>query len=239
MDYNEGLIAYILGATSTTHPINAAVYHVGWAQSGAIKSEALQCNIPVLLNHGGANDSVDTLFWAHYYYLTLDPRDLTDRYANYWDEVRNHTQIILEHCIQNPNKFSDYFYKNWDLIASYSQNTDGSTGYSDHSPTNDRGVISPTASFYSFPYTPEASMKYLHYLYEEKQEDYIGITGPIDAYAPHFKWKTERYLAIEQGTIAQMIENHKTELFSNLFMNATEIRSGLVALGFTPTLRGF
>ena len=119
--------------------------------------------------------------------MTLDPRGLTDRYANYWDVVRNHAQIVLEHCVQNPNEFSDYSHKNWGLTASYSRNTDGSTGYSDHSPTNDRGVISPTAALSSFPYIPVASMKYLRYLYEEKQEDYIGITGPIDAYAPHFQ----------------------------------------------------
>ncbi|MDG1386289.1 MAG: glucoamylase family protein [Flavobacteriaceae bacterium] len=237
--YNEGLIAYILGAASPTYPINAAVYHEGWAQNGAIKSETQQYNIPVLLNHGGVNDSVGPLFWSHYSYLTLDPRGLTDRYANYWDVVRNHTQIVLEHCIQNPNEFSYYSDKNWGLTASYSRNTDGSTGYSDHSPTNDRGVISPTAALSSFPYTPEASMKYLRYLYEEKQEDYIGIAGPIDAYAPHFQWKTQRYLAIDQGTIGPMIENHKTQLFWNLFMNAPEIRSGLVTLGFTSTQHGF
>ena len=135
------------------------------------------------------------------------------------------------------NEFSYYSDKNWGLTASYSRNTDGSTGYSDHSPTNDRGVISPTAALSSFPYTPEASMKYLRYLYEEKQEDYIGIAGPIDAYAPHFQWKTQRYLAIDRGTIGPMIENHKTQLFWNLFMNAPEIRSGLVTLGFTWILK--
>jgi hypothetical protein len=237
--YNEGLIAYIFGAASPTYPINAVVYHEGWAQNGAIKSEAQQYNIPVLLNHGEVNDSVGPLFWAHYSYLTLDPRGLTDRYANYWDVVRNHTQIVLEHCIQNPNEFSGYSDKNWGLTASYSRNADGSTGYSDHSPTNDRGVISPTAALSSLPYTPEASMKYLRYLYEEKQEDYIGIAGPIDAYASHYQWKTQQYLAIDQGTIGPMIENHKTQLFWNLFMNAPEIRSGLVTLGFTSTQNGF
>ena len=147
--YNEGLI----GAASPKYPINAVVYHEGWAQNVAIKSEAQQYNIPVLLNHGGVNDSVGPLFWAHYSYLTLDPRGLTDRYANYWDVVRNHTQIVLEHCIQNPNEFSGYSDKNWGLTASYSRNADGSTGYSDHSPTNDRGVISPTTAFSSLPYT--------------------------------------------------------------------------------------
>ena len=119
----------------------------------------------MLLNHGGASDSVGPLFWAHYSYLTLDPRGLTDRYANDWDVVCNHTQIVLEHYDQNPNEFSGYSDKNWGLTASYSRNTDGSKGYSDHSPRNDREVISPTAALSSFPYTPEASMKYLRYLY--------------------------------------------------------------------------
>ena len=51
--------------------------------------------------------------------------------------------------------------------------------------------------------------------------------------------KTQRYLAIDQGTIGPMIENHKTQLFWNLFMNTPEIRSGLVTLGFTSTQHGF
>jgi len=29
-------------------------------------------------------------------------------------------------------------------------------------------------------------MKYLRCLYEEKQQDYIGISGLIDAYAHHY-----------------------------------------------------
>jgi hypothetical protein len=41
---------------------------------------------------------------------------------------------------------------------------------------------------------------------------------------------TPRYLAIDQGTIAPMIENYRTGLLWNLFMNAAEI--GLVKLGF-------
>ena len=110
--YNEDLIAYIFGAASPTHPIDAAVYHEGWAQNGVIKSKAQQYNIPVLLNHGGASDSVGPLFWVYYSYLTLDPRGLIDLYANYWNVVHNHTQIVLEHCIQNPNEFSGYSDKN-------------------------------------------------------------------------------------------------------------------------------
>jgi len=41
------------------------------------------------------------------------------------------------------------------------------------------------------------------------------------------------YLAIDQLTIAPMIENYRTGLLWNLFMEAPEIREGLKKLGFT------
>jgi hypothetical protein len=33
--WNEGLISYILAASSNTYPIAADVYHQGWARNGA------------------------------------------------------------------------------------------------------------------------------------------------------------------------------------------------------------
>jgi hypothetical protein len=33
------------------------------------------------------------LFWAHYSFVGLDPRDLSDRYADYWGHNINHTMI--------------------------------------------------------------------------------------------------------------------------------------------------
>lgn len=237
--YDEGLIAYILAASSPTHPITADVYHDGWAENGNILSGATKYNIPVIFNHNGANGNVGPLFWAQYSYLTLDPRGLKDRYANYWDVVKNHTQIIFQHCIENPNQFDGYSEKSWGLTASYSRNSDGSTGYAAHQPNNDKGVITPTAALSSIPYTPEESLQVLRYLYEEKQDDYIGIAGPYDAFSQHFQWKTPRYLAINQGTIGPMMENYKTQLFWNLFMNAPEIRQGLINLDFSSNQHGF
>ena len=155
-------------------------------------------NIPLIFNHNGTNDNVGPLFWAHYSYLALDPRGLTDSYANYWDVVKNHTQIIYQHCIQNPNEYNGYNDKCWGLTASYSRNADGSTGYAAHQPNNDTGVITPSAALSSIPYTPEESIKFLRYLYEEMQDEYIGIAGPYDAFSPHYQWKTPRYLAIDQ-----------------------------------------
>jgi len=82
-------------------------------------------------------------------------------------------------------------------------------------------------------------MKFLRFLYEETNNEYIGIAGPYDAFSVHYQWKTQRYLAIDQCTIAPMIENYKTQLFSNLFMNAPEIKQGLVKLGFSFSVRQY
>ena len=43
------------------------------------------------------------------------------------------------------------------------------TGYTVHSPTNDLGMISPTAALAAFPYTPVESMRFLRFLYEKKK----------------------------------------------------------------------
>lgn len=233
--YDECLLAYVLGAASPTHPITTASYHKAWARNGAITNGGSQYGIPVVLNYNGANGNVGPLFWSQYSYLGLDPRGLKDTYADYWKLTQNHSKIINQYCITNPKQWAGYSDKCWGLTASYTRNNDGSTGYTAHQPLNDTGVISPTAALSAFPYTPVESMKFLHYLYDEKKSSLVGIAGPYDAFSPHYNWVTTRYLAIDQGTIAPMIENHRTGLIWKLFMQAPEIKTGLVTLGFSST----
>ncbi|NHN24159.1 beta-glucosidase [Flavobacterium jejuense] len=237
--YNECLVTYVMAAASPTHPISATAYHQGWARNGAIVTSGTKYNIPLIFNHNGATGTVGPMFWAHYSYLGLDPRGLTDQYANYWNLNKNHTDIIYQYCINNPQDWVGYNDKCWGLTASYTRNSDGTTGYTAHQPNNDKGVITPTAALSSFPYKPDAAMRFLRYLYEEKKNNYVGVAGPYDAFSPQYNWVTPRYLAIDQGTIAPMIENHRTGLLWNLFMQAPEIQAGLQSLGFSSTQHGF
>ena len=62
-----------------------------------------------------------------------------------------------------------------------------------------------------------------------------GKYGFYDAFSIQDKWVVPRYLAIDQLTIAPMIENYRSGLLWNLFMNAPEIQLGLKKLGFTYT----
>lgn len=235
--YNECLITYIMAAASPTHPVGAAAYHEAWARDGAIVHGGNRYGIPVIFNYNGSPGNVGPMFWAHYSYLGLDPRGLSDQYANYWDLVVNHAKIQYQYCVTNPYGYLGYGENCWGLTASYTRNQDGTTGYTAHSPTNDRGVISPTAALSSFPYTPTESMKAMRFFYEDEEwkSRLIGVAGPYDAFSVHKDWVTPRYLAIDQGTIVPMIENHRTGMLWNLFMQAPEVKQGLLDLGFSST----
>ncbi|HNX79905.1 MAG TPA: glucoamylase family protein, partial [Prolixibacteraceae bacterium] len=227
--YNECLIMYVLAASSPTHPIRPEVYHDGWALKGAIAKDTVYMGLRTILNfYEHNNDPTGPLFWAHYSYLGLNPKGLKDQYADYWQLNVNHAMIHYRYALENPKKYEGYGEKQWGLTSSYSIN-----GYAGHHPgEEDLGVISPTAALSSFPYTPEQSMTFLRYLYTEA-DSLIGEYGPFDAYSQTHKWFTPRYLAIDQGPIPVMIENHRTGMLWNLFMKNQDVQNGLARLGFT------
>ena len=223
--YNEVLVTYILAASSPNHSITADIYNKGWARNGSFTSGNSQYGYPLILKHNGAETFGGPLFWAHYSYLGLDPRNLKDSYANYWNVNLYHTNINYQYCVNNPGNYEDYGSDCWGLTASYSRNSDGSIGYHAHRPGDDKGVISPTAAISSIPY--------MHYFYQNKDK-LLGPAGFYDAFAPEYNyWVANAYLAIDQGPQIIMIENHRTALLWNLFMQNEDVKKGLDKLGFT------
>jgi hypothetical protein len=230
--YNETLIAYVLGAASPNYSIAKAAYSEGWANNGAIVSTSTQYSLPLVLNHAGGSNYGGPLFFSHYSFLGLNPKNLSDQYGNYWTLAVNHSKINRQYCVSNPKNFVDYGANCWGLTASYSRNSDGSIGYSAHSPSNDLGIISPTAAISSIPYTPSESLSVMHFLYQKKDK-LLGPAGFYDAFSPHNNyWVADAYLAIDQGPQIIMIENHRTGLLWNLFMQNTDVKNGLNKLGF-------
>lgn len=221
--FNECLIMYVLAASSERYPVPAAVYHRGWAQSNFFKNgkEFYGIKLPLGFDYGGP------LFFSHYSFLGLDPRGLSDSYADYWEQNRNHTLINREHCVRNPNSFKGYGPDCWGLTASDTYN-----GYDAHSPTNDNGTITPTAALSAFPYTPEYSMQALKNFYYNKGNKIFGEYGFVDAFNETKDWTAKSYLAIDQGPIIVMIENYRSGLLWKLFMSNPEIQRGLKKLGF-------
>lgn len=221
--YNEALITYFMAATSTSYPINATVYHNGWAKNGGIINGKTFYGItlPVGFDYGGP------LFFAHYSFLGLNPTGLSDNYANYWQQNVNHSLINRQYCINNPKKYPLYSEDCWGLTAS-----DDNTGYGVHEPTRDIGVISPTAALSSMPYTPEESIKVARFLYYKLGDKVWGDYGFYDAFNASAGWWGNSYLAIDQGPIIIMIENYRTGLCWNLFMSAPEVQQAMTKLNF-------
>ena len=231
--YNETLITYVMAASSEEFGISKEVYENGWASNGGLTSAATAYDIPLLVDHAGDSPRGGPLFWAHYSYLGLNPTYLSDGFVNYWNVNVNHSKINYRYCSENPKNFVGYDEGGWGLTASYSRNNDGSLGYNAHGPSNDIGVLSPTAALSSMPYTPDESLEALRYFYSHKDQ-LLGPAGFYDAFSPQNDfWVAEAYLAIDQGPIIIMIENYRTGLLWNLFMQNEDVQKGLDRLGFT------
>ena len=221
--FNECLITYILAESGTKHPVAPSVYHKGWAQGSFFKNGKTFYGhkLPLGFDYGGP------LFFSQYSFMGLDPKGLKDEYADYWEQNQNHTLINRAYCVDNPKKFKGYGENCWGLTAS-----DNYDGYNAQSPTNDLGVITPTAALSAFPYTPKYSMKALRHFYYDLGDKIWGQYGFTDAFSESHDWYAKSYLAIDEGPIVVMIENYRSGLLWNLFMSCPEVKAGLKKLNF-------
>jgi hypothetical protein len=222
--FNEALIIYVLAASSTTHTIEPIVYHNGWARNGDIINGKTFYGYyqPVGWDYGGP------LFFVHYSFLGLDPRNLEDQYGNYWTQNVNHSLINWAYCADNPKNYLGYSNVCWGLTAS-----DQPSGYGVHEPTNDNGTITPSAAVSSLPYSPEQSMDAIRHFYYILGDRLWGPYGFYDAFNVKDNWWADSYIAIDQGPIICLIENQRSGLLWDLFMSSPEVQQGLTKLGFS------
>ncbi len=223
---NEAMIVYLLAIASPTHPVPANLYYDGWAapQNYVNGNEYYGYKIWVGWPLGGP------LFFTHYSFLGFDPRNKQDKFCNYFDNNRNITLINRAFCIANPNGHQGYGPLVWGLTAS-----DNPWGYLAQEPTRDNGTITPTAALSAMPYTPEESFATLKHFYFTYGPRLWGEFGFRDAFNLDQDWFANSVLAIDQGTIAPMIENYRTQLCWNMFMANPEIKTMLDAIGWTET----
>jgi hypothetical protein len=225
--YNECLITYVLALGSPTHAIKPEVYENTWKKSDFYENGKtyLGYKLPLSFPYGGS------LFFAHYSYLSLDPRLMQDEKVNYWKQNLAQTLINYTHCVKEAPKEFGYSSENWGLTASDDYNF-----YDAHSPTNDNGTITPTAALSSFPYTPYQSYQALRYFYLKKGNPLFGNYGFYDAFNASKNWYSNQYLAIDQGPIVVMIENYRSELLWKIGKKTPELWNGLKKMNINPPI---
>ncbi len=221
--WNEGLIVYVLAASSPTHPVDRTVYEQGWAASARNGRTFYDTVLPLGPDLGGP------LFFAHYSFLGLDPRNLSDAFCDsYWAQNVAHARINQAYCAANPKGHAGYGASCWGLTAS-----DYPGGYTASSPTHDTGTIAPTAALASMPYTSEESLAALETFYYVYGDKLWGEYGFKDAFNLDRSWFASSYIAIDQGPIVVMIENYRSALLWDLFMRCPDVKAGLEKLGFS------
>jgi len=223
--WDEAMITYVMAASSPTHGISKAVYTNGWALNGAIINGNTYYGVQLPLGpaYGGP------LFFAHYSFLGINPQNLVDAYANYDQQVKAEVMINYDYCIANPKNNIGYSADCWGLTASDTENG----GYNASSPTNDVGVIAPTAAIASLPYAGPESMAALRFFYYKLGDKLWGPYGFYDSFDLNDAWFATSDLAIDEGPIIVMIENYRSVLLWNLFMSNREIQTGMASLGFS------
>ena len=227
--FDECFITYVLAAASPTHPIERKVYEACYKNSPYYYNGKAYYGIKLSLGmeYGGP------LFFTHYSWLGLNPHGLTDGEVNYFERNRAHALIHYNYALENPKGHAEYGANLWGFTSS----DDPLVGYCSHHPgtPDENGTVSPTAAVASIVYTPEQSMAVIRHLYEDLGEQVFGRYGFYDAYNPSLapeKQVVPHYLAIDQGPIVVMIENYRSGLIWNLFMQAPEVQTGLERLGF-------
>ena len=232
--WNEGLMTYILAASSPRYSIEKKVYDEGFTRNGSIKNNRKYYGITLPL--GNDPEMGGPLFFTHYSFMGLDPRGLSDDYCdNYFEQNRAHVLIDRAYCLDNPKHHTGYSERLWGLTASDCP----VSHYLAHAPGgNDNGTIAPTGALSSMPYAPEECLKVLDYLYYDlgdKMKGEYGFYDAINLGVEEGKQVAKSHLAIDQGPIVVMIENYRSGAIWKLFMQNEDIRKGLRKLGFKST----
>ncbi|HSJ66056.1 MAG TPA: glucoamylase family protein, partial [Anditalea sp.] len=238
--WNETMITYLLAIASPTHPIPASMYYSGWASQSSVAQNYRSAwgktedgknytngntyfGIPLEVGvcTGGP------LFFIHYSYLGADPSLIDDAYTNYFENNQNIAKISYRYSIENPKGFQGYGKDNWGLTAS-----DGPHRYSPNEAAAhaDEGKMTPTGALASIPYTPEESMAALKNYYFNYGHFLWGEYGFRDAFNLDLNWCSELYMGLNQAPIVVMIENYRTGLIWNLFMENEDFQKALTQI---------
>ena len=258
--YNEGMILYLLGLGSPTHPLDADVWPT-WTSTYEWEDF-----------YGYEHVNFTPLFGHQYSHLFVDFRGIQDQWMrdksaeigrpfDYFENSRRATLSQRAYAIDNPGGWADYSAEIWGLTASdgpsdQAVEVDGETrqfhtywargASADH--VNDDGTLTPTATGGSIPFAPDLTIPTLMAFAERYPALWTEDYGFRDAVNPTFTfedvpikrnsevtpygWVDHDYLGIDQGPILIMAENFRSGLVWETLKKSPYLVHGLRRAGF-------
>ncbi|WP_420456684.1 glucoamylase family protein [Rubrivirga sp.] len=258
--YNEGMILYLLGLGSPTHPLDATVWP---AWTDTYEWEEF---------YGYPHVNFTPLFGHQYSHLFVDFRGIQDEWMrdrsaeigepyDYFENSRRATLSQRAYAADNPNDWVGYSDRIWGLTASDGPSDERAMvngemrqfhtywargASADH--VNDDGTIAPTATGGSIPFAPEVTIPALVEIARQYPAVWTDDYGFRDAFNPSFTatdvpikpnsevtpqgWVDHDYLGIDQGPILIMAENYRTGLVWETLKKSPYLVRGLQRAGF-------
>ncbi len=211
--YSEAMILYALAIGSTTHPIPAGSWYE-WSRPEDIYKDS-----KIIYCYTGS------IFTYQYSHGWIDFRSLNEEKTgvNYYSNSVNAVRANREFCVDSSSEHKSYGEDSWGLTACI-----GPTGYKGYGAKpgeamND-GTIAPSGMAGSIVFDWEKSLSGLKYLFDNHKSFLYGKYGFKDAFNLDKRWWAEEYLAIDQGITVMMLENYKTGLVWNKFMQLEPIK---------------
>ncbi len=243
--YDEGLLLYVLGLGSPTHPLPPESYAAYCAtyQWKRIYDRELLYSGP--------------LFTHQLSHLWIDFRGIRDAFirehdSDYFENTRQATFVQQAYAIHNPMQFAGYGEHCWGFTACdgpgwVKRVVDGvERQFFDYAARGapfgpDDGTVAPWVVVASLPFAPEIVIPTVRNLASVelggKHRPYgfkcsFNRTFQVDD-SPTGWWVTPYQFGIDQGPVVLMIENYRTGLIWNLMRRCSPVAAGLRQAGFT------
>jgi hypothetical protein len=241
--YNEGLILYVLGMGSPSHPLPRESY-AAWCSSYSWR----KIYGHELLHSG-------PLFTHQLSHLWIDFRGIQDDYMrgqclDYFQNSRRAAYAQQKYAIENPNQFKGYGAKQWGITASSGPGpdtlrVDGKEqkffGYAARGIPDgpDDGTIAPWAVVASLPFAPEIVLPTLQHFDElnlraANPYGYKATFNQTYSASPDGAagWVSPWHYGLNQGPVVLMIENYRSGLVWRLLRHCPHVVRGLLRAGF-------
>ena len=242
--YDEGLLLYIIGLGSPTHPLppeSFAAYTETYQRRNIYGRELLYSG---------------PLFTHQLSHMWIDFRGTRDEFmrehdSDYFQNSRHAAHVQQQYAIQNPLQFAGYGEHCWGFTACdgpawRTRTIDGfDREFFDYNARGapfgpDDGTVAPWAVVASLPFAPEIviptirnfgrmdiGMKRLYGFKPSFNQTYAVEDNPTGW------WVSPCHFGIDQGPVVLMIENYRSGLLWNIMRRCKPIVTGLRRAGFS------
>lgn len=241
--FAEQMILYVLAAGNPNYTYGNQLYrrlkflapNMTRGYTSSSTGEVVQ---PLIYSYDGS------LFQHQFSHAFIDFRNLRDYQGTDWFEnARRATRANYLYTLDNATKYLTYSENSWGISAGDGPNEYRAYGAQPATNNTHNGTITPYAAIASINYWETESLTAaVHYASIPQLQTAYGFAdsynlGPVnDTYNPTIAaltpWYDSHVLGIDKGISFLMIENYRSGLIWEMFMNNSYVQAGLDALGF-------